>query len=338
MKAASRTVAAGRAERRGPWRLIAAVLPAALAGCMAVTVALAPVPLTLATATAGGDYHPVGNAICRMFNLAGEREGRPCVAVGSAGSGENIRRIQRGEAAFALAQADLAQAAYRGDGPYAAAGADPGLRVLITLHPEAFTVVARADAGIREFADLRGRRVGVGGSGAGYPFTRDAVLAAHGWTLADLGALVELAPEEQEQALCAGRVDAVFFVAGHPNGVTLAATTACRARLVRVAGAPVGRLLAGRAGYRAAVIPAGLYAGNPEDVPTVATDAVLLAASDLPDELAARIVRAVLGHFADFRRLHPVLSPLEPRDLVPAGDIPIHPGALQAYREAGLIP
>lgn len=319
--------------------LAAAMLAGALAGCMAMSVALAPAPLALATGTPGADYHPVGNAICRMFNLPGQHQARPCVAVGSAGSVENIRRVGRGESAFALAQADVALAAFRGEGPFAAAGAAPRLRLLLALHPEAFTVVARADAGIREFGDLRGKRVGIGPSGAGYPFTRDTVLAAYGWTTADLGALLELAPGEQERALCGNEVDAVFFVAGHPNGVTQGATTACQARLVRVAGRPVDRLLSTHSWYVASFIPPGMYPGNPDAVPTIATQAVLLASADLPDELAHAVVKAVLENFADFRRLHPVLSSLDARGMVPRGGVmPVHPGALSYFREAGVGP
>jgi uncharacterized protein len=319
--------------------LAAAVMAIALAGCMAVSVALAPVPLTLATGTPGGDYHPVGNAICRMFNLPGEHQSRPCVAQSSAGSVENIRWLERGDSTFALAQTDVATAAFRGEGPFAAAGAQPKLRTLIALHPEAFTVVARADAGIRDFRDLRGKRVGVGTSGAGYPFTRDVVLAAYGWTIGDLGPVLELDASQQERALCDNRVDAVFFVVGHPNGVTQAVTTGCRAALVRVAGEPVDRLLAINSRYRASVIPGGMYAGNPDDVPTIATRAVLLASADLPEELAHAVVKAVFGNFADFRRLHPVLSAVDSSAMVPRGGvIPIHPGALKYYREAGLVP
>ena len=65
-------------------------------------------------------------------------------------------------------------------GPFAAAGPDPKLRAIIALYPEAFTVVARADTRIRDFQDLRDRRVGSGTSGVGYNFTRepDGVLGA----------------------------------------------------------------------------------------------------------------------------------------------------------------
>jgi hypothetical protein len=309
-----------------------------VAGCVAVSVALAPAPITLATGTPGGVYHPVGNAICRMYNLADEHQARPCVAVSSEGSVANIRRVGSGESTFGLSQTDVAYAAFHGEGPFAAAGPDPRLRTLIALHPEALTVVARADAGIRDFQDLRGKRVGIGKSGAGYTFTRDVVLGLYGWTIADLEHGLELKPAEQNQALCGNKVDAIILAAGHPNGLTQEATTGCRARLVRVAGPPIERLLATHAFYLAFVIPGGMYAGNPDDVPTIGTRAIVVTSSNQPDELAYAVVKAAVENFADFRRLHPALSALEIKDMVPSDAvIPIHPGALHYYREAGLV-
>ena len=156
--------------------------------------------------------------------------------------------------------------------------------------------------------------------------------------MGDLGPALELGPGDQEQALCGNLVDAVFFVAGHPNGVTQGATTACRARLVRVVGGPVEQLLATHPWYVATFIPAGMYAGNADAVPTIATQAVLLASADLPEALAHAIVKAVFENFADFGRLHLVLSALTPAGMVPAGEVPLHPGALGYLRAAGLVP
>jgi hypothetical protein len=262
----------------------------------------------------------------------------PCVAVSSDGSVANIRRIESGDSTFGLSQTDVAYAAFHGEGPFAAAGPDPKLRILIALYPEEFTVVARADTGIRDFQDLRGKRVGIGTSGVGYNFTRDVVLGFYGSTMPDPEHVLEFGPAEQSQALCSNRVDAVIFEAGHPNGVTQEATTDCRARLVRVAGPPIDRLLATHSYYIASVIPGGMYAGNPGDIPTIGTRAVLVSSSNQPDELTYAVVKAVFENFAVFRRLHPALTTLEVKDMVPSEAVmPVHPGALKYYREAGLL-
>ena len=323
---------------RQPLWLAAAIMASTVAGYGAVSVALAPTPVTLATGTPGGIYHPVGNAICRMFNLVSEHQARPCVAVSSDGSVVNIRRVESGESTFGLSQTGLAYAAFHGEGPFAAAGPDPKLRMLIALYPEAFTIVARADAGIRDSQDLRGKRIGIGKTSAGYTLARDIVLGFYGWTISDPERVLELGPTEQNLALCSNKVDAIVFEAGHPDGLTQEATTGCRARLVRVAGPPIDRLLATHAYYVASVIPGGMYAGNPDAVPTIGTQAVLVTSSDQPDELAYAVVKAVFENFADFQRLHPALSTLNIKDMVPSeAVIPIHPGALKYYREAGLV-
>ena len=150
--------------------------------------------------------------------------------------------------------------------------------------------------------------------------------------------VLEFAPAEQNQALCGNKVDAIIFEAGHPNGLTQEATTDCRARLVRVAGQPIDRLLATHPYYIASVIPGGMYSGNPGDVPTIGTRAVLVSSSTQPAELVHAMVKAVFNNIAVFRQLHPALSTLNIQEVVPSASvIPIHQGALNYYREVGLI-
>ncbi len=99
-----------------------AALAGTLAGCAAVAVVLAPAPVTIATGTPGGIYHPVGNAVCRMFNLEAEHQPRPCVAMSSEGSEQNIRRVESGASTFCISQTDAAYGAFHGEGVFASTG------------------------------------------------------------------------------------------------------------------------------------------------------------------------------------------------------------------------
>ena len=98
-----------------------AIIASAVASCTAASDAPAPNPVNLTTGVAGGVYYPVGNAVCRMFNLNGEHQAMPCIAVSSDGSVENIRRVASGESAFGLSQTDVALAAFNGEGVFTAA-------------------------------------------------------------------------------------------------------------------------------------------------------------------------------------------------------------------------
>jgi TRAP transporter TAXI family solute receptor len=74
-------------------------------------------------------------------------------------------------------------------------------------------------------------------------------------------------------------------------------------------------------------------------VPTFGSKAVLVTSSNQPDALAYGVVKAVFDNLADFKRLHPALATLEIRQMVPSEAVmPIHPGALRYFREAGLVP
>jgi TRAP transporter TAXI family solute receptor len=318
----------------------AGVATALLASCVAPMTIARRAPVTIATADPSAIYYPVGNAICRMVNLANANDpAKRCQAVASDGAVANVGKVRSGEATFGLTQSDLAYGAFRGEASFAKIGPDRALRTVVALQQESFTVIARADSTIRSFEDLHGKRIGIGNSGAGYTFTRDVVLGFYGWTISEFDRALEVGPIEQNQALCDGRVDAIIFEASHPDGLTQDAIGGCQARLVRVTGPPVDRLLATHPYYKASVIPGGMYDGNPADTPTFGTQTVLVTSAEQPDDLVYALTKAVLEDFSDFRRLHPALRMLTKKDMVPSEAVmPIHPGALRYYREAGLLP
>ena len=97
-------------------------------------------------------------------------------------------------------------------------GAFEDLRAVFSLHPEPFTVVARADAGITNFDDLAGKRVNIGNPGSGQRGTMDVVMEAMGWTVDTFAQATELPPAEQSLALCDNNVDAIVYTVGHPSG------------------------------------------------------------------------------------------------------------------------
>mgnify|MGYP002065359974 CR=1 FL=1 len=123
-------------------------------------------------------------------------------------------------------------------------GAFEDLRAVFSVHPEPFTVVARADAGISTFDDLKGKRVNVGNPGSGQRGTMEVVMAAKGWTMGDFALASELQAAEQSQALCDNKIDAMVYVVGHPNGSIKEATTSCDTVLVSVTGPAIDKLVA----------------------------------------------------------------------------------------------
>ena len=294
--------------------------------------------ISIGTGGVTGVYYPAGGAICRLVNRDRATHGIRCGVESTGGSIFNLNALRSGELEFGVAQSDWQFHAFNGTSRFEEGGAFEGLRAVFSLHPEPFTVVARADAGIADFEDLRGKRVNIGNAGSGQRGTMDVVMAALGWTTADFSVASELPPAEQAAALCDNNIDAMIYTVGHPSGAIQEATTACDTVLVNVTGDAIDGLIAENAYYRTATIPGGMYRGNADDVTTFGVGATFVTAADVPDDVVYAVVRAIFEDLDQFRALHPALANLDPAQMVADGNsAPLHDGAVRYYREAGLM-
>ena len=312
----------------------------ALAAALAVTSAPAMAEQFVSIGTGGvtGVYYPTGGAICRMMSRTRAEHGIRCAVESTGGSVYNINAVRSGELEFGVAQSDWQYHAYNGTSKFADQGKFEGLRAVFSIHPEPFTVVARADAGISNFEDLKGKRVNVGNPGSGQRGTMEVLMEAMGWTMGDFAVASELQAAEQSQALCDNNIDAMVYTVGHPSGSIQEATTACDSVLVNVTGAAVDKLVAEKPFYRTATIPGGMYRGNDNDTQTFGVGATLVTSIDTPEEVVYQLVKAVFADIDQFRGLHPAFANLDPAQMAQDGlSAPLHPGAERYFREAGLI-
>lgn len=292
--------------------------------------------ITIGTGAVTGVYYPAGGAICRLINRDRQEHGIRCSVESTGGSVYNVNMINTGDLDMGIVQSDIQYNASQGLGEFEQTGAVEDLRAVFSLHPEPFTVVARADAGIKTFDDLKGKRVNIGNPGSGQRATIEVLMAAKGWTTRDFALASELRPAEQSQALCDNRVDAIVYTVGHPNGSIQEATTSCDSVLVDVSGAEVEELVKAHPYYRIATIPGGMYRGNPEDTKTFGVSATFVASAKVPDRVVHEVVRVVFENLEDFKRLHPAFEVLTKEEMASGHAAPVHPGAMKYYEEAGL--
>ncbi len=294
--------------------------------------------VTIGTGGVTGVYYPTGGAICRLVNKSRKQHGIRCSVESTGGSVYNLNAIRNGELDMGVAQSDWQFHAFQGSSKFEKAGANQKLRAVFSVHPEPFTVVARADAGITSFDDLKGKRVNVGNPGSGQRGTMEVVMAAKGWSMSDFQLASELKSSEQSKALCDNKIDAMVFTVGHPSGSIKEATTTCDTVLVNVAGPVIDKLVTERDYYRTAMIPGGMYSGNDKDTQTFGVGATFVTSSDVPDEVIYNVVKAVFENFDTFRKLHPAFANLKKSEMIKDGlSAPLHDGATRYYKEAGLM-
>jgi len=294
--------------------------------------------ITIGTGGVTGVYYPTGGAICRLVNKNRSEHGIRCSVESTGGSVYNLNTIRAGELDFGVAQSDWQFHSYNGTSKFEDAGAFEELRAVFSVHPEPFTVVARADAGVRDFDGLKGKRVNIGNPGSGQRGTMEVLLEEMGWTTDDFELATELKAAEQSQALCDNNIDAFVYTVGHPNGSIKEATTACDANLVNVQNDATDKLVGENPYYSYATIPGGMYTGTDEDTTTFGVRATFVTSTAVADDVVYELVKAVFENFEDFKKLHPAFGNLEKETMVSASlSAPLHPGAEKYYKEVGLI-
>jgi TRAP transporter TAXI family solute receptor len=313
------------------------LLSTALVGALSIP-AMAADFVTIGTGGVTGVYYPTGGAICRLVNKGKKEHGVRCSVESTGGSVYNINTIRAGELEMGVAQSDWQFHAYNGTSKFKDKGAFKDLRSVFSVHGEPFTLIARADSGIKTFDDIKGKRVNIGNPGSGQRGTMDIVMAAKGMKKSDLKLASELKGSEQSKALCDNKIDAMIYVVGHPAGAIKEATTTCDSVLVDVTGPVIDKLVADNPYYKYTTVPAGMYKGTDKDVKTFGVAATFVTSAKVPEKVVYAVVKSVFENFEAFKKLHPAFNNLTKEDMIKNGNsAPLHKGAMKYYKEAGLL-
>ena len=294
--------------------------------------------VSIGTGGVTGVYYPTGGAICRLVNKNRKQHGFRCSVESTGGSVYNLNTIRTGELDLGVAQSDWQYHAYNGSGKQAFIDAGPftELRAVFSVHAEPVSLVARADSGIRHIDQLVNKRVNIGNPGSGSEGTWNVVWRALGHDNGDLKLAAQMKSSETPSALCDNKIDAFFWLVGNPSALNKEATTTCDARFVEVSGPAIDKLVSSKPFYRYAVIPGGMYRGNPDDIKTFGVGATFVTSTAVPDEVIYQIVKAVFDNFDDFRKLHPAFANLQQSEMISdALSAPLHAGAVRYYKERG---
>jgi len=293
--------------------------------------------VTIGTGTFTGLYYPTGNAIAKFVNTKRQEYGIRIAVETTRGSVFNVNAVMREAIEFGLVQSDRQYQAINGLAEWMDKGKQTDLRAVFSIYHESLTLVAADDAGIKKITDLRGKNVSIGYPGSGQRQNAIDVLTAVGLDFKkDINA-EGLKVSDAEDLLLNNLIDAFFYTVGHPSEAIQKITSGKRKmRFASITN--VDALLDKHPYYSQSVIPVKEYPGvkNSEDVPTIGVKATLVTSANTPDRIVYAITKEVFENLASFKKLHPAYSALTPAGMLEGLSAPIHPGAMQYYREVGL--
>jgi len=291
--------------------------------------------ISIGTGGVTGVYYPTGGAICRLVNKNRKDHGIRCSAESTGGSIYNINTIRAGELEFGVAQSDWQYHAYNGTSKFEDKGKFEDLRAVFSVHPEPVTIIAHDDSGVMNITELKGKRLNIGNPGSGTRGTWDVLEEALGWQRSDLKLAAEMKSAETGQAVCDGKIDAYFWLVGHPSALTQESLATCAAHLVNATGPEIDKLVEANSYYRTATIPAGMY-NNDKDVNTFGVGATFVSSANVSDDVVYVVVKAVFDNFDQFKKLHPAFANLKETEMITDSlSAPLHPGAVKYYKERG---
>ena len=312
------------------WVAVAATAAAALTS----TLALAQQQfVNILTGGQAGVYYPLGVALSQIYGKA--IPNAKATAQVTKASAENLNLLQAGRGELAFTLGDALSDAWQGKEEAGFKTKLDKLRGLSATYNNYIQIVASADSGIRTLADLKGKRVSVGAARSGTELNARAVFKAAGLSYADLAKTEYLPFGESVELIKNRQLDATLQSAG--LGVASIRDLATSVKIVVVAVPADVVAKVGDPAYQPTVIPAGTYEGQTADVPTAAIPNFLVTHSDVSDELAYQMAKALYENLDTMYAAHNAAKAIKRENAVKGMPVPLHPGAERYYREVGVI-
>lgn len=302
-----------------------------------LALAAAPAPaqqfLNVLTGGTSGIYYPIGVALSNIYGKA-IPEAKTSVQATKA-SVENLNLLQTGRGEVALTLGDSLSQAWAGVEEAGFKQPLKKLRGISAMYPNYIQIVARADAGIKTLADLKGKRISVGAPKSGTELNARAVLAAAGIAYKDFARVEYLPYGESVELLKNRQIDVTLQSAGLGNPALRDLATGVDVVFVPVPPEVIARI--GDRAYLAGKIPANTYRGQSADVATASVVNFLVTHEGVSENVVYRMTKAMFENLDQLVAAHAAAKTIKLEHAVAAMPIPLHPGARRYYREVGLI-
>ena len=236
------------------------------------------------------------------------------------GSVENLNRVATGEMDMGMAMGTTLAKALEGD----AADRFAGIRVIAPLYPNVAHFLVRPGSAIATFGELLGKRLSIGVAGSGTEQMSRDLLTAYGLSVENVEPRY-LSFSESAAALRDGAIDAALLSVGYPAAAVLEATTA-GVRLVGLQPDGIDSLMARFPYYRPASIPAGVYPGVDEALPTAAVLNWLFADEALEDAIIETLLEILATRRDELGQVNAIAAQIDLGNLGEA-PLPLHPAA-----------
>lgn len=248
----------------------------------------------------------------------------------------NLKRAKSAEVDFALGDQTIVYKAFIADLKGWENDPQKDVRLLWLFDPSALAYVVSERAGIKSPGELNGQPFSPGGQG-----TNAEVITQDTFGILGInpqyyrGSMTEMADAFKDRRVV-GFVKATALT--RPDSIILEVGVSLPLRILTWSDNLVQKVRDKLPYYKTTQIPAGVYKGDWNKDPIVAwgTAVSIWATTRFPEDLAYEFTKIVLQDKTEQAAAFPALKDVDIADLTAKlGVVPLHKGALKAYREAG---
>ena len=300
-------------------------------------------PVRIATFDRGGTFHIQGSAIATLASRLGTLDafGEVNVIETPTASIGNALQLEADDADFGFIAANLIGRAARGETPFERPIA---LRTVAPANVGPVFFVAAARSTLRTVDDLRGKRIAVGPPANAMRSNVGAILGALGFSRNDYEPLYLDFPDGA-QALIEGRADAQVQPPV-PNAVMTELAETVDVRVLEYGPGQLDRVLHDLPLFRRVVMRKGALRGLQTDTEQLGVFNLIASHARVPENKVRAMAALLGGHYGELRLLTPLFEGLpalfavlerQGATALEIDGVGLHPGALIAYRELGVI-
>jgi TRAP transporter TAXI family solute receptor len=295
--------------------------------------------IRIGTSERGGTFWTEGEAIASLVQRETGIESQ--ILEASQASIENARRLDEGLIDLAFMASNWIGRASKGEIPFEH---EIDVRVVAPANAGAMFFITRADNELLNVRDMVGKRVSIGPKGSGMVQHIHTIFGVLGISFDDFTP-VYLSFEDGGKALEAGDVDAQWQCP-YPNVVMRDISERTDVRVLEYHPDDLADLLRSVDFYRPAVMPKGFFKGVDADTQQAAVVNIIAAHARSDAETVHAFVTTMLNSLDELAEINPLFIGLGDvfdrlksvgASSLEFGGTALHPGAIQAYRDAGYL-
>jgi TRAP transporter TAXI family solute receptor len=290
--------------------------------------------LKFPTASTSGAVYLVGAALATLWNE--KIPGLQVTAEASNGGVQNLGFIASKDAQLGVAVTSIITEQKRGEKDFVGHAYD-GVRILTALYSNYNQVVVSGSSNIRTLSDIKGKRFAPGAPGGTTVGETQLHLEMAGLKYPDDFSAQFVAATEAVDLIRNRQIDGTWIQAGLPtSGVSDISTAG--GRLVSMDEELIKNITAKYPWYNRAVIPAGTYAGQTQDVITTSITITVVVDQSVPDDIVYQMTKVMYENIDTLKLAHSALKETTLEGAVQnLANLPLHPGAAKYYREKGVL-